>query len=241
MGISSSAAPKGAPSIVYEDERLIVAYKPPGMLSHKDRKLASEPDLLSEMARRFPRLESADLQISTRLDFNTDGLVLLAKGKANAEVAGKAVARGLIRKFYHAVVLGYMPKPTDILIGYLLKDSESATVKISTLPIEGAMKIQTAYRVLREENGMSLLDIELLTGKTHQIRAHLASLNHALVGDPLYGFHNLNKKQNLKRQALSAVRLQFDVQAASHPWHDLNGRIFEKLNPELNAILQQKR
>lgn len=226
---------------MYEDDRLIVAYKPPGMLSHKDRKLSGEADLLSDLADRFPRLQSADLQIATRLDFNTDGLVLLSKGKANAEIAAKAVMHGLIRKFYHAVVIGFMPKPADVLVGYLLKDSESATVKIDAIPIVGGVKIQTAYKVLREEHGKSLLEIELLTGKTHQIRAHLASLGHAILGDPLYGFHNLNKQMRLKRQALSAVRLTFDIQAQSHPWHDMNGKSFERLNEDFIPYLQWKR
>lgn len=241
MNFAKPRPPVAIPAILFEDDRLIVAYKPPGMLSHKDKKLAVEKDLLTDLAQRFPRLANADLQIATRLDFNTDGLVLLSKGKENAEIAAKAVARGLIRKFYHTVVLGYMPKPSDTLVGYLLKDSESATVKISTEPLESASKIQTAYRVLREENGLSLLEIELLTGKTHQIRAHLASIGHSIVGDPLYGFHNLNKKWNLKRQALSCVRLIFDIQAQSHPWHDLNARTFERTNPELLPLFQQKR
>jgi 23S rRNA pseudouridine955/2504/2580 synthase len=241
MNIPKPRPIAGIPTILFEDDRLIVAYKPPGMLSHKDRKLANEKDLLTDLAQRYPRLANADLQIATRLDFNTDGLVLLSKGKANAEIAAKAVARGLIRKFYHTVVLGYMPKPSDTLVGYLLKDSESATVKISAEPLEPASKIQTAYRVLREENGLSLLEIELLTGKTHQIRAHLASIGHSVVGDPLYGFHNLNKKWNLKRQALSSVRLCFDIQAQSHPWHDMNTKTFERTNPDLHLLFNRKK
>ncbi|MCK7486959.1 MAG: RNA pseudouridine synthase [Bacillus subtilis] len=232
--------PKPAPEILYEDNRLMVVYKPVGLLSHADKKL-KEPDLLTVLNERFVKTQTEDLQIATRLDFNTDGLVVIAKGRANAEIVNKAVARNLIKKTYHAVVVGYMPKASDLLVSFLLKDGESGMVKISPEPIGDAKPIQTGYVVLDEQNGMSLLEIDLITGKTHQIRAHLASVGHALIGDPLYGHHNLNKRMNIKTQALSAVRIFFDIQAKSHPLHDLNGLVFERKNPWLTQILQQKR
>ena len=212
--------------IVYEDDRLIVANKPEGMLSHPDSKL-KEPDLLSAL-RRQKKAEDSDLSVVNRLDFNTTGLILVAKDVDSARLLGEATTNGWIRKFYRCLSYGYWDIPEAELHAYLLKDEASAIVRISPVPIPKAQEIVTEYRVLEEGNGLSLLEIELMTGKTHQIRAHLASLDHPVLGDPLYGHEILNRRYGVKRQALWASKLIFDVPDPENPLAYLSRKTIEK-------------
>ena len=212
--------------IVYEDDRLIVANKPEGMLSHPDSKL-KEPDLLSAL-RRQKKAEDSDLSVVNRLDFNTTGLILVAKDVDSARLLGEATSNGWIRKFYRCLSYGYWDIPEAELHAYLLKDEASAIVRISPVPIPKAQEIVTKYRVLEEGNGLSLLEIELMTGKTHQIRAHLASLDHPVLGDPLYGHEILNRRYGVKRQALWASKLIFDVPDPENPLAYLSRKTIEK-------------
>ena len=225
--------------ILYEDDRLLVVYKPFGLLSHPDKKL-KEPDLLTTLRSLRPKLSTVDMQVVTRLDFNTDGIVLISKNKVVQHLLQLANEANSIQKYYQCVVVGYLPKSQDLLTGYLLKDEQSAVVRISPIELPNTQIIQTGYRVIKEANGLSWIEVQLLTGRTHQIRAHFASIGHPLAGDPLYGNFMKNKQLGLKSQALSMTKLVFEFPDPMHLFHDLNQKTFEKPHPFFETLLEKK-
>lgn len=212
--------------IVYEDDRIIVANKPEGMLSHPDAKLR-EPDLLNILKHQKSATDG-DLSLVNRLDFNTTGLILVAKDPEAARDLGEAMSNGWIRKFYRCLTYGYWEIPEAELHAFLLKDEASAVVRISQTPIPKSQEIVTKYRVLEEGNGLSLLEVELMTGKTHQIRAHFAALDHPVLGDPLYGQEIINRRYGVKRQALWASKLIFDIPNSDNRLAYLSQKAIEK-------------
>ena len=212
--------------ILYEDDQIMIVHKPKQLLSHPDKKLKAM-DVLTTLKRQYIRLKTLDLAVVTRLDFNTSGLCLIAKHKQAHHLTQQIGDAGGIHKFYRCRVIGYLEKPSDTLIGYLLKDENSAVVRISQTPLPNTLEIRTKYRVLSEELGISTLEVELMTGKTHQIRAHFASINHPLVGDPLYGNLVINKKMGEQYQDLVMAKLSFTINDSNHPLFYLHNKSFE--------------
>lgn len=190
-------------NIIYEDSNILIINKPIKMLSHIENR-NQLPDVLSVL--RHP-----EYHVITRLDTNTTGLMLLAKTKEVASILSKWMRAGMIHKTYLALAVGYFANPEDTVEAYLLKDSENSVVRLSHMPIEGAEKIITKYKVLKEENQLSLVEIELITGKTHQIRSHLAMLKNPLLGDPLYGNKKMNQQYRQYVQCLVSYKLCFEA------------------------------
>lgn len=142
-----------------------------------------------------------------RLDVQTGGLVLLARSETALERAEQAFARHEVYKVYQAIVRG-TPSPEEAtLTGYLLKDAKKATVRILAAPARGALPIETRYRVLESGRDTARLEVTLITGRTHQIRAHLASIGHPVLGDDKYGDHAFNRAHGARRQKLWATQL----------------------------------
>lgn len=156
-----------------------------------------------------------------RLDRNTSGLLLLAKTLPVQEELLSLFRERKVTKIYHALVIGKMPKPHDTLIAYLKKDRDSARVKIFSQPC--GEKIVTEYEVMEQRGDASLLKITLHTGKTHQIRAHLAFLNHPVVGDEKYGDSQYNRLHHVLRQKLLAKSLSLSSEGMLSY---LNGKTF---------------
>jgi 23S rRNA pseudouridine955/2504/2580 synthase len=228
----------GPLEIVYEDEQILVAHKPEGMLSHPDEKL-HEPDFLSAISRQ-KKVPMGTYALVNRLDFNTSGLILVGKNLSATRALNEAASKGQIRKFYRCLAYGYFDKPADELHAYLLKDEPSALVRISDHPMPKAQEIITRYQVLREGHGLSLLEIELMTGKTHQIRAHLAAVDHPILGDPLYGKEILNKRYGISKQALWASKLVFEIAESQNPLYYLSQKVIVKDEPSWNRFLETK-
>lgn len=162
-----------------------------------------------------------------RLDRNTEGLVVFAKNETAEQKLLQAFKDRKIHKFYVAEVVGEFSANSQVFTAYLTKDSENSFVKISHKKKDGSVKIETRVSSLKSGKQSSVVEVELLTGKTHQIRAHLAYLGHPIIGDGKYGKNEDNKKFGATRQKLCCFKMVFEnVGVAS-----LNGKIFEK-NPK---------
>ncbi len=220
-------------SIVYEDGNVMLLNKPAGLLVHPDKNeygdtlIARVQRYLYEKGEFDPDDEqSFTPALVNRIDRNTAGIVIAAKTAAALRILNEKLKNREIEKYYQCLVFGKMLKKADTLTGYLEKNSDQNRVYISDKKTPDARTIVTAYTVLSEKNGISLLEVHLLTGRTHQIRAHLASIGHPLLGDGKYGKNEQNKKVGMTKQALCAYRLKFDFKTEAGELSYLNGREF---------------
>lgn len=203
-------------SVLYEDENLLVADKRPGLLVHEDD--GGENDTLInrilhylyEKGEYCPDAENSFAPaLCNRIDRNTGGLVLAAKNAATLRVLNEKIKEREIQKLYLCLLHGHLEKPADTLQGFLRKESGANTVEVFDRPIPGGRTILTKYRVLGEKGRFTLAEVDLLTGRTHQIRAHFAHIGHPLLGDAKYGQNRRNAGTGYKYQALYAYKLVF--------------------------------
>ena len=203
--------------IVYEDENIMLVNKRVGMVVHADEE-NSEPSLIDHIKaylyrkkEYIPEDENTFVPaLCNRLDRNTQGIVIAAKNAEALRIMNQKVKDREIKKLYLCVVTGILKKKEDELLGYLFKDEKEKRVYVYNESKKGTKTIVTRYRVLKEKNDLSLVEVELVTGRTHQIRAHFASIGHPLLGDGKYGINKINKENNIKYQALCAYKLIFD-------------------------------
>ena len=204
-----------APEIVYEDAHVLLINKPQGIPSqNEDRPFEGDSALTRSLAYLATHGEKTDcVRLCHRLDVQTGGLLLFAKDDEAFESAMRAFSERTFRKFYTCRVKGCPAKQEAVLHAWLRKDAQISRVSVTDYPARGALDIMTGYRVLQAEEN-ALLEVELMTGRTHQIRAHLAHIGHPILGDDKYGDRMLNRKLGVRRQQLWATRLVFQAEGA---------------------------
>lgn len=220
--------------ILYEDENILLLDKKAGVLSHAgdgeygDNLIARVQRYLYEKGEYDPAAENSFAPaLVNRIDRNTGGIVIAAKNAPTLRVLNQKMKDRELSKYYLCIVHGALPQKAGTLEGYLIKDEKAKTVQVLMHPRPGAKTIRTQYRVLDERDGLSLVEVDLLTGRTHQIRAHFASIGHPLLGDGKYGSNKLNKKYGYKKQCLYSYKLTFRFTTDAGHLAYLDGKTFQ--------------
>lgn len=241
-------------SIPYEDENILIASKPQGLLTHGDGREKKNTlvnqviDYLIEKGDYVPRIERSFVPAAVnRLDRNTTGLVLFGKNSgALRELNAMIREKNALRKYYLTIVSGILEKEMH-LTGNLIKDEDRNTVKILRGDTDGqeGKSVETIALPLMRSEGFTLVEVQLITGRTHQIRAHMASAGYPVIGDTKYGLEDVNakisKRFGLNSQFLHAYRLTFEAPRGKLSY--LNGRSFysgppKKMQRILNELFE---
>lgn len=204
--------------IIYEDEQVLLMNKPVGVLSQKAKDSdVSAVEILINYLIETNQLSKEQFRtfhpsICNRLDRNTSGILVAGKTLPALQEMNRFFKERTIAKYYRCLVKGRVIKNEEYIKGYLVKDQKTNKVSITKKKTEEGVPIETEYCVIQSNDEVSLLEVHLITGKTHQIRAHLASIGHPIIGDYKYGDKQINEMYRqaygLKSQLLHAYRLE---------------------------------
>lgn len=219
--------------IVYEDDNILLVNKPEGLSVHpdndeyRDTLIFRIQHYLYKKGEYNPNSEmSFKPALANRIDRNTCGIVIAAKTANALRILNQKIKSRELDKRYLCVVHGKMPSNSELLEGYLVKDGDKNLVTVTRKPREGSKPIKTKYSVLAFKDNLSLLEVQLITGRTHQIRAHLAAIGHPLLGDGKYGVNKTDRKRGFVHQALCSYKLTFQFESDAGELNYLNGREF---------------
>lgn len=220
-------------NIIYEDDNIMLLDKKNGMVVHEDDD--NTADTLINRVKRYlyekgeydPGAENSFAPaLCNRLDRNTGGIVIAAKNAESLRILNQKIRDREIEKYYLCVTVGVPPKRADTVTAYLEKDSASNTVKVTDRKSGTNKTIVTSYRIIRDNGSLALVEIKLGTGRTHQIRAHMAHIGCPLLGDGKYGINRINREYKVKTQALYSYRLKFAFSSESGCLDYLDGKEF---------------
>ena len=226
-------------TVAFEDRNVIICDKPAGVLSHNGDESENESSKNSERETLLfhikaylyqrgewdPKAENSFAPaLCNRIDRNTGGLVIAAKNAQALRQMNEMIRDGAVHKKYLCAVHGRMKKQSETLRAYLFKNSKTKTVRVSDTETRGSKEIVTEYRVLdyNREHDLSLLEVSLHTGRTHQIRAHLAHIGHPLLGEGKYAENKEDRALGYAHQALYSYKVSFDVSDGT--LKDLDGK-----------------
>lgn len=219
--------------IIYEDENIMLINKKPGVIVHPDEKYHFD-SLISRVLHYLydkkeynPKNDKAFAPaLVNRIDRNTGGIVIAAKNAESLRTLNAKMKTRELTKLYLCLVQGTLKYNEGLLSGYIEKNEKKNKVTVLKNPTQNSKPVKTKYKVLKNINGNSLVEIDLLTGRTHQIRAHMSSIGHPLLGDTKYGY---KRKDNdvYKYQALYAYKITFNFKTDGGIMEYLNGKSFE--------------
>ena len=219
--------------IVYEDDNIMLLDKPVGQVVHADEGEKVNTLVNHMLAYLYqkrewnPRKENAFTPaLCNRIDRNTGGIVIAAKNAEALRILNDKIRDREIAKYYLCIALGSLQPPVGRIECFLRKDAQSNTVRVYHHPVPEGRSAVTLYKTLRTNGALSLLEVELLTGRTHQIRASFADLGHPLLGDGKYGSGAVNRKYGETHQALYSYRLRFDFPTDAGMLNYLRGKTF---------------
>ncbi|MGN0667057.1 MAG: RluA family pseudouridine synthase [Huintestinicola sp.] len=223
--------------IVYEDENILLIDKKNGLVVHEDNE-GTVDTLVNRMQHYLykkgeydPAAENSFVpSLCNRLDRNTGGIVIAAKNAESLRILNQKIKDRELEKKYLCITVGVPPKKHDVLTDYLFKDSKTNTVTVSSKKTDRNKTIITEYTVIRDDGRLALLEIGLKTGRTHQIRAHMAYIGCPLLGDGKYGSNRINREYGIKTQALYSYKLIFRFSTGGGILSYLDGREFQAEN-----------
>ena len=220
--------------LVYEDENLLLVNKRPGLVVHPDENERVNTLITHIQAYLYQKKEwspywenSFAPALCNRIDRNTGGIVIAAKNAETLRILNQKIKDRELSKYYLAIIHGKMNPPQGRLEGFILKDEAKKQVKVFDHPVPGGKTAATDYRTLRTKGGLSLVECDLLTGRTHQIRAQFAAAGHPLLGDGKYGREKDNKQYGRSFQALYSYKLVFEFTTDGGILEYLNGKSFQ--------------
>ena len=223
--------------IVYEDEHLLLVNKRPGLVVHPDETERVNTLITHIQAYLYQKKEWSPYRehsfapaLCNRIDRNTGGIVIAAKDAETLRIMNQKIKDREISKFYLAIIHGKISPAQGKLEGFILKDESKKQVKVFDHPVPGGKSAATIYKTLQVRNGLSLVECELLTGRTHQIRAQFAAAGHPLLGDGKYGREKDNKRYGRSFQALYSYRLSFDFTTDGGVLEHLKGQSYQVQN-----------
>ena len=230
-------------TVVYEDADIAVLYKPAHLLCHSDR--TGDANLIDAFTAQLAAAGQYDPHaeqrfapaLCNRLDRGTEGLVIAAKNYAALRDMNEIIRSDWLKKEYLTITVGAPPAGRHI--AWLQHSEKGNKVRIHARESEGYKQIITDVSVLRCQGPYALCRIGLVTGRTHQIRAHLAYLGHPVLGDIKYGNRKMNERSGLKTQALCAQRLTFGRIPEENGLHRLSGRCIKLADPDILRVFER--
>lgn len=215
---------------IYEDDNILIAYKPKGIVSCNS---------LNSFEHMVKKEKGNNLTICHRLDTNTEGLLIFAKNNDALTEILAAFKNSNIHKEYLTLVNGKLNKQKEILKAFIVKDNKTSYSKVVDKEIKGSQNIITEYEVIKyySKANVSLLNIKLHTGRTHQIRAHMKYIGHNVIGDSKYGINEINRKLKVKSQLLVAYKYTFSLDNTS-PLSYLNNLTIEVPKEKIDKIFK---